>query len=785
MRENLSRYIALGAIVILSNFLMVSLTAATESIDRTVADQHADCNAEDGEFTTLLPLSDSELARASELGFDVQPTFYRDIVLDDGSTLRLFADRARIDRLSLDEGSAPQNDDEIVLEKHYAESNGVRCGDHIALAGRTFTVCGIGSTPDYGYVLRSPGEGAADAKGFGTAFVAQTVADELDSGSARVNCYVYTASDGADVNGLKTSLRDSAADARAALLQSPSSAGSAASSNLASFTEAAYDARMNIALDTAGIYRFCGLVGGLISSVLVACILASAISLTLEQEGAALGTLLAFGYTRRELWRHYLALPFLVVILSAVTGVLIGFLASPLLATINTSVFSYPTLENVYPVYLIAYGLAVPPALTFIIDGILIARRLAHLPADLIGDRLKAERLHAVTLTRGSFPRRFRIRQNLRELRGNLTLFSGTLVVVVLLVYALGIYGSLQYYVDHTADDIGFSYLTLVSAPVANLPEDATVGLTCKLAADNPIGGREVEVTLMGFADDDPHFPGFPALPANTDEVYISDGAHIKFGWRTGDTITLHDETTGSDRVFHVAGEVPYGSALAIFMDDSAVRELFDLPADFYNTVFSDAPLADGETEADAASASLHASGEKIASDGASALNDASVPDGEGSIVSTVSADEMVKAARELMAALSGVIVMMIVCTAIMLVLALYLLLRLMIDHARFPISLLKIIGYREREIARLYLGSMVTIIVASTAVSLPLGAWFVSSVFPFCVAMFSAGMPCNLYPWMYALIVALIALSAFATFVLLRGKLRRISFAAALKTRE
>ena len=59
----------------------------------------------------------------------------------------------------------------MVLEKRYCEENEIHVGDKIKIAGTSYQVVGIGSTPDYDAPYRNLSDSSAESSQFGTAFV--------------------------------------------------------------------------------------------------------------------------------------------------------------------------------------------------------------------------------------------------------------------------------------------------------------------------------------------------------------------------------------------------------------------------------------------------------------------------------------------------------------------------------------------------------------------------------------------------------------------------------------
>lgn len=90
LKENLFRYLALGVLIILGMYLIVSLVGAAETIIEQTASIAEKNHLEDGEFGVFVPLTASELDKLGEKGVDIEPICYLDFSQGKKGTLRVF-----------------------------------------------------------------------------------------------------------------------------------------------------------------------------------------------------------------------------------------------------------------------------------------------------------------------------------------------------------------------------------------------------------------------------------------------------------------------------------------------------------------------------------------------------------------------------------------------------------------------------------------------------------------------------------------------------------------------
>lgn len=194
-RHNLPRYAALFFLMLLSMFMVVSLMGAAESVILGTRESDEAHSVEHGQFGVFVPLTDDEISEIEASGVTLQKDFSLDLHLDaDASTLRVYAYRDTIDRFVATTGAETVQPGEILLEQHYADAHGFALGSTVTLGGRTFTVAGIGSTPDYDAVFEKVTSTAADAAQFGVGFVNAADYDALNAAGAafRSEDYTYT-----------------------------------------------------------------------------------------------------------------------------------------------------------------------------------------------------------------------------------------------------------------------------------------------------------------------------------------------------------------------------------------------------------------------------------------------------------------------------------------------------------------------------------------------------------------------------------------------------------------
>ena len=214
--KNYPRYLALMGLILFSFFIVICMTSAAETIitgTRQLAQQDL---LEDGEFSTFVPLSAKEEAQLREEGIVLEKMFSTDYQALQETTVRVFKVRRDINRVRLVTGSLP-GEKEIALERRYSEKNSLQPGDTLTLAGKTLTVSGIVTSPDYEGPFKTLGDSTIDSRTFGTGFVSDGTYEALQCTGKGLQAedivYAYRLKGAMTHEALKAKLQDFPFDA--------------------------------------------------------------------------------------------------------------------------------------------------------------------------------------------------------------------------------------------------------------------------------------------------------------------------------------------------------------------------------------------------------------------------------------------------------------------------------------------------------------------------------------------------------------------------------------------
>lgn len=823
-KSNLPRYLALSLLIILAMYLVVSLVGAAETIIRGSENADSRQCVEDGDFSLFVPMKDEEMEDLEADGVTIEPQFYMDYEIDEDHTIRIFANRDEVNRIDLVKGTLAEKENELVVERQFAEKNDISAGDVITFGGREFTVTGIGTTPDYDNVLKSLGDTGCDCLHFGTGFVAADVYDTLraeeksikseeyyyayrlngamtdDELKDRLEKLEFTSGDVEDpffqeywdrTMGKKDDLTDGiqelldgakelkelkafedgiieytdgtkeAEDGSNELLDGIQELKdetddmiddifSEDAQNLMTFVKAGDNARIQAASGDQELYRSVGTIAGAILLILISYVLSVFVVHSIDQESAVIGALYALGVKRKNLMAHYVTLPTVITFVSGLIGTLLGYssLGVPIQMQDCYNYYSLPDLDVIYMPYLFIYGIVVPPVISIIVNSLVIRKRLSKPVLTMIRNEQKVGNGKDIKLGNMSFMNLFKIRQMLRESRTGFTVVFGMFVSLLLAMMSLEIYTYCANVNRDYVNDTKYEYMYTYKYPTEEVPEGGYEAYAKTLK--KKIYGYNFDITVMGLTENNPFFN--VNLSDSSSKVAISSSIAYKYGLDVGDTLTLKDDEADKIYAFEITSVAQYAPSFMVFMPYDKALELFDEPEDYFNVVFSDHAL-DVET---------------------------------GRLYATTTKTDVKKAAGIFSDIMQGMILTIGGVSVLIFIVVMYLMMKVMIDRSSFNIALIKIFGYRNKEVKKMYLDGNFYIITIGALISIPLTKWIMDVAYePAFVPNIACGIDKSFPFWMYLAIFAGILILYFIINHLLIRRIRKMVPAEVLKNRE
>ena len=520
-------------------------------------------------------------------------------------------------------------------------------------------------------------------------------------------------------------------------------------SNLIQFLPVEDNPRAGASANDQIVNKEVGLLAGVIIMVLITYVISVFVVHSIDKEASIIGALYALGVKRKELIRHYLMLPMIVTFLGGLIGTTLGYSRWGIDIQMGDcyDYFSMPVLEAIYEPYLLVYGIIMPPVVAALVNYFVIRKRLNQPALRLIRGEQKKRKERDINLGNLGFINRFRIRQMLKELRTSFTVWFGMFVSLLILMIGINCYVLCEHIRVENQEDTRYEYMYTYKYPEEEVPEggEACYAETLK----KEILGYNLDVTILGIDEDNPYFLATPE--EGKSNVVISSAMAQKYDLSEGDKVILTDEDEELDYAFTVQEIVQFSTGFYVFMDIDSMRELFGQTDDYYNVVF-----ADHELEIDS-----------------------------GRLYAVTTKADIEKSSSIFSDMMMPLVTMMSVVSSLIFVVVMYLMMKVMIDRSTFGIALMKIFGYRTKEIRKLYLNGNFYTVALGAAICLPLSKWLMDAMYPMMVANIACGINLTFEWQMYAGIYGGILVLYFIINWLLMGHLKKMIPAEVLKNRE
>lgn len=671
------------------------MKAAKESVTKyRLEDGHFELNREaDEEFLSAMR-SEERKSNGKAFPVTVYENFYRNRDEDNNNdgvtdgTIRVYRKTDEINLACLMEGRFPEAEDEIAVDRMHADNVGMKVGNTITVDGLSYKVVGLIAYANYATLHEKSSDFMFDALKFDVAMVTDAGFDRL---SGRVH-YTYAWKYAAAPAGEKEEKQFSD-DFLETLFALSMAYGNAIEDYMPAYANPA----IHFAADDMGGDKAMGGVLLDILIVIIAFIFALTISSTIVKESSAIGTLRASGYSRAELVRHYLSVPMIVTFLAAVIGNILGYTVfKNVVVSMYYNSYSLPTYETIWNSEAFIKTTLIPIALMFVVNLFVIIRMMRHTPLQFIRhDLMKKKRKNAVCLPDWKFLHRFRMRIILQNISNYLILFFGICFIQTMLSMAVGMPDTLRYYQDHAEEMMFAKYQYVLRSCF-----DPAGGMIGTGNADAEQFGMyslqkktdllEEEISIYGIVEDSRYvtIKGLDTLQEN--EVYISDSFAQKYDLSVGSSVTLDEKYENRSHQFQIVGIYEESLSLAVFMPMQNFRVEFGLQENAFSGYLSDSEIFDIEEE---------------------------------NVAAVITKADITKMCDQLNHSMGAYMQYFQILCMLLSAVLIYLLAKIMIEKNETAISMTKILGYENKEIAGLYQLSTTIMVVIADVLSVFVGS--------------------------------------------------------------
>ncbi len=737
-KNNLGKYLAIlllmtTTITVGSGFLIVA-----DSTQYTLDKDQKDGKLEDGAFATSFAVPDETLKQLENLGLTVEEKYYIDYPgFDKDATLRIYENRDNLNKTAVHKGKLPEKENEIALDRIFAMQRDLVVGNTVNVDGKEMKITGLISLPDYCALFRRNSDLIMDTIYFGVAVVSHETFEKLDTNKVGYSYGYYydernlSEKEKKELESSMLKTLYTTSDILEFLPQKDNQA----------ITFVEEDMGTDVPMMKAVIF---------ILIAIIAFVFAILIRSTIEEESAIIGTLRANGYTKHELLRHYVALPIIVTIISAIIGNALGYtiIIEPFKA-LYYKTFSLPPFEPRWNMEAFLLTTIIPLIIMLVINYVVIFRMLSISPLKFLRRDLKRRKQKkAVKLPDWSFVNRFRMRVILQNKGSYLILFVGIFFASVLLLFGLGLMPLINNYAGKADESMVADYEYILKTPVTSTEGEALTVTNMNTWYD--FGGFDMNVVFNGIAENSTYYDKLPLYDVEEGIVISSDFAN-KVGYKKGDTITFKDPYKETSYEFKVAEVYDYKGSFSAFMKQKDLNKILEKEDGYFNAYLTDKPM------------NLE----------------------ERCIAKIIAREDMKGAVEQITSSFKEIAQGINAASILIYLVLIYLLTKVVIDKNANNISLMKVFGYQQNEVRKLYLHATSITVVASLLLCIPLEMVVIKTIMKYGMDNIEGYIEATL-PWHLYLEVVL---AGIVSYVIINSihvhRIKKISMNLTLKNRE
>ena len=733
--NEITKYLVIFAFMVGTIGLVSGFLVAGSSLKQSYDESFEKYNIEDGNFELLNEADDNLINTLEKQNLKIYDNNYIEEDSVNDSVIRLFLNRKDVNKVCIMEGELPNSKNEIALDRMYANNNNLSVGDTISVGDKKLKISGFVALSDYSALFSNNSDLMFDSIKFGVGIITKDCFESFYDASIHYSySWKYNKSPKDDLDAKNKS------DDFLEVLNK--------NTILINYIPQIDNQAINFTGNDIGGDKNIMLTLLYVLIVIIAFVLAVTTSNTINSEASVIGTLRASGYTKGELLGHYMILPLIVTVLGACIGNILGYtIFEKIVADMYYNSYSLTTYTTKWNLEAFILTTIVPFIIMLVVNMFILINKLSLSPLKFLRHDLnKKQKKKVLKLTKFNFFTRFRLRVIFQNMPNYITLFIGILFASILLLFGMMMSPLLDNYKEEIANNMISKYQYILKTQVETENEEAEKYCASSLKTYfNEEKGEDISV--YGISKDSKYVDiDFK------DGIYISDGFAEKYSLKINDTITLKDSYGDETYTFKIDGIYYYPASLSIFMNSEKFNETFDKEEDYFNGYFSNSKISDIDNKY---------------------------------IATTITEDDMTKASRQLDVSMGSMFYMINIFSIILYMILMYLLSKLIIEKNSSSISMVKILGYNNYEVGRLYILATSIVVVISVALSIPISVLTMKSIFKVMMSGYTGWFNFYIAPKIYLEMFLAGTLSYAVIASLQLFKIKKIPLDEALKNME
>lgn len=657
-------FLAMLFIIVFASSFFTSQDSVRVLYDR----QLAEGKIEDGQFTTITPLSDELKKKVEELGVRIYPSFNLELTHEADKKLRAFENRKDINVQQILSGRLAKDSGEVALSGNYARANHIQVNDRIQLEGKEFLVTGLISLPDYSSLLKNRDDLVMDTGHFGTCLLD-------DKGFASFEdlpicyTYVYHHNDRLDTKEGREKLKE--------LVTRINKENLTIDGVIQQDNHCITYIMDDMGGDVPTMTTFMAIL-----FVALAFISAVQAKSLIENEAPVIGTLLALGYRKKEILQAYLLTPLVLTLAAGILGNVLAYsYVYKMYVQLYYNSFDLPNFQPLITSRSFFLTCMIPLFIYMTVNYWIVARSLRFKPLDFLRGRLRKEtKKSKINLSHFAFLRKFKIRVLLDNKLNVAALLFGVFLANMLLVYGLSVKPIFSEYAQNIQDTMKYNYTYFVKAEEKGLEAEKATILQVELPDSD-----DKKVQLYGLdRGSEFQIENWDELKEN--EIAVSEGFLQRFSCKAGDSIKIREPYNSREISLQIKEVVAGNTLFQLFSKREYVNKMVDQKPDYMNAYLSNNSL-------------------KLYKD---------------RLISVIDRDKMTKFMEHFLDGFGFVFDVLFYIGIAFSLIVTSIVTSLIVDKSRVNMAYLKIFGFHDRELTKLYVRHLLLMLLVFQLLVIP-----------------------------------------------------------------
>ena len=751
IKQNLSQFITIFLMVFIGVMAYSGIESYMEGMKQTANNFYGEYNLQDLNVMGNLSKENIETIKNIDNVKNAEGKLNINAVLDNDNDVTIsmnFIESNEISKFYVFEGEKfDYNTKGIWLDNFFAQENNLKVGDTLKIKydGHVFEekIVGLINVPDHVYDVKDESQLYPDHKEFGFAYAS---INELGN-NAIYNYIMVDIDDKSKINEVKNDIEDKIKNAVLINIE-----------DTASYSQ--YQGEIEEGETYIGVFSGLFLFIALLSVV-------TTMTRVVKKQRLQIGTLKALGFKKNKIILHYISYSFWISLFASLLGLIAGrYFIGNVFIGLEMSFFQIPNGKPIikYDSYLVA--LLVILCVSFV-TYLATRKILNETTADTLRNEIPKVKENSLNITtkgifkKMSFNTKWNIRDMFRNKARTITGIVGITACAMLIVCSLGMLDSMNYFIDLQFNKIfNFEYkLSLKS----NLDETALKELTDKYG-NNTSESLYIEIKDKDenresnniFVIDSDNYVRFVDYKDNFINVDNDEGIYVTYKLAKNNGYKIGDEIT-----WHISGNGTYYTSKIVGFNKDPQNQNVTMTRKY-----------------------LESLGIKYTPDSLYTNSDLTNTKEITNVEVISNIDNLKEGMSNMLQTMKTMIVLIIGIAVILGVVIIYNLGILSYTEKQYQFATLKVLGFKDKQIKKIFIKQNNIIAVISIILGLPAGFYLTDWLFKTAIEeSYDFGAHINLQTYVFAAIGTFII--SYVVSKILAKKIRKIDMVTSLKGNE